>query len=101
MTTYEQGRAPEGAPVTWRERTPGNDFIIEFDVVGSTRGFAATFHTMGNASEVAEAICLAFHVAKLAEEVAAMSAESVQGVAWINPTTAFADWLRRYREAVR
>ena len=68
MTSYEWGAdaAPEGAPVRWRERTPGNDFIIEFDMVGTTRGFAATFHTMGNASDVSDAICRAFHVEALA-----------------------------------
>ena len=92
MTTYEQGRAPEGAPVTW--------FLLPHSTamacIRLPDGSSIDAHRLQ-----ADAACRAFHVAKLAEEAAAMSAESVQGVAWINPTTAFADWLRRYREAVR
>ena len=94
---YEQGKAPEGAPVTWCERDPGSDFIIEFDQAGTTRGFAATFHTQANASSVADAICRAFHLAALAEEARGSMDRGYSALQWDSST--LEDWCRRFDAA--
>jgi len=90
MTTYQRGHEPAGAPVTWSERDKGSDFIIEFDQAGTTRGFAATFHTSGNASEVADAICAAFHAAAEWRKLAELAAPAMRA------TTCENEWLRRF-----
>lgn len=58
MTTYEQGRAPEGAPVTWR-----NVVHEGCEIVLDSGAILRELH----ASD-ADAICRAFHFAKLAED---------------------------------
>lgn len=94
MTTYEHGKAPADAPVTWNTRSPNSDYIIEFNLSGTTCGFAATFHTTGKVSNVADAVCRAFHLAALADEAAPVveafgtDAGGFRGY-----------WLRRYRAA--
>lgn len=89
MTTYEQGRAPEGAPVTWcGNDAKGRDAAI----------YGATEPPIIVARQHANAICKAFHVAKLAEEAAAIVETAQFKIDKIAPA---ADWLRRYREATR
>jgi len=66
VTTYEQGRAPEGAPVTWR-----NVVHEGCEIVLDSGAILRELH----ASD-ADAICRAFHLASLAEEYAAAGDES-------------------------
>lgn len=88
MTTYEHGKQPDGAPVTYTLDKHG--FIRTFTVDG------ADDPVMASAIEsprLADRICRAFHLAQLAEEADAMLR--------ISPLTppGTTDWLRRYREA--
>lgn len=86
MTTYEHGRAPADAPVTW-ERYEGGRFVAVFRV--SNRAEMATAVTL----VAAESICRAFHLAALVDEAAGM----LGGAPLTPPGTT--DWLRRYRAA--
>lgn len=90
MTTYERGKEPHGAPVTWRANhaEPFSVTLPNGDCVSCAY------------ADDANAICRAFHLAKLAEEAAAI----------FNPNVFMSrgdidskcdDWLRRYREATR
>lgn len=63
MTTYEQGRAPHGAPVTWRI-LPHSSCIASVCL--------PTGPNIDAHREQADAICRAFHVAKLAEDYVAV-----------------------------
>lgn len=99
MTTYEQGRAPDGAPVTWRR--------LEHDSHGEPHWFLET------ATEVIakvsapcdlDAICRAFHLAKLAEDYAkAKSAMDASATAADieSVRAAYYDAARALCEAVR
>jgi len=91
VTTYEHGKQPDGAPVTYTLDQLG--FVRRVIVDGENDAVLteAMEHPM-----VADRICRAFHLAKLAEE-AASTVESFGTDAGGFRT----DWLRRYREAVR
>ena len=90
MTTYQHGQQPDGAPVTWRKdhEWPSCMAAIQYDDDGMIRPAKVS-------QELAEIICRAFHLAKLAEEAAAMLESA--------PLTPHGttDWLRRYREIVQ
>ena len=89
MTTYEHGKQPDGAPVTWQR--------VGCSVHGTVYELNDTVHwSMFSSEESADEACRAFHLAKLAEE-AASTVESFGTDAGGFRT----DWLRRYREAVR
>lgn len=91
MVTYESGKAPADAPVTWR-RLENND----------RQGFGQWFLETETAvvAKVSppcelDAICRAFHLAALVDEVAGM----LGGAPLTPPGTT--DWLRRYRATKR
>jgi len=89
VTTYEHGKQPDGAPVTWQR--------VGCSVHGTVYELNDTVHwSMFSSEESADEACRAFHLAKLAEE-AASTVESFGTDAGGFRT----DWLRRYREAVR
>lgn len=89
MTTYEHGRAPADAPVTWREG-PDHDIVIQLG-----DGSYENDHTVSINYEpdYADTICQWAHLAALADEVAGM----LGGAPLTPPGTT--DWLRRYRAA--
>ena len=65
MKTYEQGRAPEGAPVTWK--VGYNSVCRVFGIHGEgPDGYQSIAYNLRSA----ESICRAFHLAKLAEDYA-------------------------------
>ena len=92
MTTYEHGRAPADAPVTWR-RLENND----------RQGFGQWFLETETAvvAKVSppcdlDAICRAFHLAALVDEAKDLFIPS-----WSEGSLHYEakDWLRRYRAA--
>lgn len=95
MKTYEQGRAPAWAPVTWcGNDAKGRDAAI----------YGATEPPIIVARQHADAICRAFHVAKLAVNYAkakaaldaAATADDIESV-----RAAYYDAARALCEAVR
>ena len=90
MTTYEHGRAPADAPVTWREG-PDHDIVIQLG-----DGSYENDHTVSINYEpdYADTICQWAHLAALADEAAPVveafgtDAGGFRGY-----------WLRRYRAA--
>ena len=82
MTTYEHGRAPADAPVTWQRTT--------------TPGIARVMMPSGINPYIfisdAEIICQWAHLAALADEAATKDNE-------IGLPACGSDWLRRYRAA--
>ncbi len=89
MTTYEHGRAPADAPVTWREG-PDHDIVIQLG-----DGSYENDHTVSINYEpdYADTICQWAHLAALVDEVSGM----LGGAPLTPPGTT--DWLRRYRAA--
>lgn len=79
--TYEKSKAPADAPVTW---LPCNDPSFGCHVEG-----LGLFVRVADAEE-ADAICRAFHLAKLAEEMRAM----VERAPLCPPGTT--EWKRRF-----
>ena len=100
MTTYEHGKHPDGAPVTWHIDYMGQWIVVthhEFIVDGKPHTETLGHHRRAlgimGCERFAEHRCRAFHLAKLAEEAAGV-------IAGAHATTVGAiDWLRRYRAA--
>lgn len=98
MTTYEQGRAPEGAPVTWRS----GDRLIRFTTPENRDTFY--LNKSMHDSDDAERICRAFHVAKLAEDYAKAKAAmdaAATAAEMESVRAAYYDAARALCEAVR
>jgi len=101
VTTYEHGKQPDGAPVTWQR--------VGCSVHGTVYELNDTVHwSMFSSEESADEACRAFHLAKLAEEASKIgdkASDMHDSSCFVESCNhlekSFADWLRRYREAVR
>lgn len=98
MTTYEHGRAPADAPVTWREG-PDHDIVIQLG-----DGSYENDHTVSINYEpdYADTICQWAHLAALADEAAEGVNEAMIFAAGGEDAVRECkakDWLRRYRAA--
>lgn len=100
MTTYQHGQQPDGAPVTWRHVT---DTAGPIKISEGSYAITYAWHPKD-----ADAIARAFHLAKLAEDASKIgekAGDMHDSSCFVEPCNhlekSFADWLRRYREAVR
>ena len=87
MTTYEHGRAPADAPVTW-DKSCDKRGEYQWNLSDGS-----AFVCVAYSAEAAERACQWAHLAALADEVAGM----LGGAPLTPPGTT--DWLRRYRAA--
>lgn len=92
MTTYEHGRAPADAPVTWRQG-PDHDIVIQLG-----DGSYENDHTVSINYEpdYADTICQWAHLAALVDEAKDLFIPS-----WSEGSLHYEakEWLRRYRAA--
>ena len=84
-TTFEHGKADADAPVTWQQDR------YHFTVKSADGFVFFELRTEDHEEWEIQALCRAFHLAKLAEESAGMLDELAAHTA--------SDWLRRYRAA--
>ncbi len=90
MVTYESGKAPADAPVTWRKDSHS---YFARDVLTFGGRICLVMDADNHRAEEVEETCRAFHLAALVDEVAGM----LGGAPLTPPGTT--DWLRRYRAA--
>jgi hypothetical protein len=92
--TYQHSKAPADAPVTW-------DIDCGLHIIGN--GICVDLDNGSATCDDADAICLAFHLAKLAEE-AQYYMECASKLTYDDGSETkdahdAADWLRRFRAA--
>lgn len=88
MRTYESGKAPQGAPVTWE---PHLGSVAPIKIWRNADRYAITYAWT---EEDADAICRAFHLASLAEEYAAAGDEADKTVSPGDAVFATLRWCR-------
>jgi hypothetical protein len=87
--TYQHGKAPADAPVTW-------DIDCGLHIIGN--GICVDLDNGSATCDDADAICRAFHLAKLAEDAAPCVQRAADDEDFERAQPA-ADWLRRFRAA--
>lgn len=86
--TYEHLKAPADAPVTWDvSRDKRGEYQWNLSDFGAFVGYALT-------EEGADAICRAFHKAKMAEDARVVMDRGYAALAW--DSSMIEDWCRRF-----